>query len=360
VPNRPLLFVLLFGLLSGTAVAQPPAENLQTDPPFPQFSPSALVMTGFERVVERPAPAQGGFREAKTGFFLQQARLKLEGDLNKQVRLNLSVDLADAIDPALSGTDLKSPPYLRNAFINVRVVPELQFKVGRFKRPFSRLELTGAEDLPVRGRGLHSQLAGGEGQWGDRALGLSVHGRIKPIKLRWELAAMDPAWAPDVRREGVDAFARLTYDPLKWLSLGMAGGYKRVALTERTISVKAGTVDIEVIHDRLYALATAQLAQLPFETGTPSSFAFIGMASYDIPITTEFALQPAGFFEYADAHGEYLQTEAIRIVAGLNGVFFDQLRVMPQVELVNPLGTVSEYNPWVAKTAYYLLFSLKV
>lgn len=317
-------------------------------------------MTGFERVVERPTLSQGGFREENTGFFLQQARVKLEGQLSDPVGFEVSLDLADAMTPAVSTGDLTSPPYIRNALIDVRVVRELKFKAGRFKRPFSRLELASAGDLPIRGRGLFSDLAGEEGQWGDRSLGFSAYGRFKAAHLRWELAAMDPTWAPDVRRRGVDVFARLTYDPFKWLSVGVAGGYKTVTLTERTIRAAAGTLDLEVTHKGLYALAAAQFAELPFEAGTPGSFSWVGLLSYDIPLSPDLVLQPAAFFEYADAHAKYLQTEAVRVVGGTNVILFEQLRIMPQLEVVNPLGQVSEFNPWAAKTAYYLLLSLEI
>jgi hypothetical protein len=41
---------------------------------------------------------------------------------------------------------------------------------------------------------------------------------------------------------------------------------------------------------------------------------------------------------------------------GLNAVVLDgHLRVMPQVEIVRPLGTASAQNPWLSSEAYYVM-----
>ncbi len=345
-----------------TAPATPPTtdEKPEKKDKYPEFSTSARLMTGFEHNRVRPDASQGVTDFEETGFFVQQARVKLKGKLNKLASFNFSADLSDGINPAISAVDLKQPEYMRNAFINLRFRRALQLRLGHFKRPYSRLELRGAGDLQVRGRGLINDLAVEDSRWGGRALGMMLHGKFKHPRLSWYLGVSNPTWEADLTRKGIDVLGRVTYNPLRWLSLGVGGGHKSVELANQQVQTNAGTFDVEIKHSGFYFMTEAQLAQLAFELDTPTGFGFVALTSYDIKLTKNYTLQPALFGEYADAHSEFTETEAIRTVAGINSVLFEQLRIMPQVELIRPLGDVSALNPWLNTTAFYLLVSLEV
>src|SRR5688500_12609668 len=170
--------------------ATPPAE-----PEGPKFVWQGRVMTGFELDKSRPSDEQNGERVTDYGFFLDQARLSLEAEWD-DLSIDVSGDLADAIRPKTSSAAFNKPPYLRNAYLNYRVHKAFRIRAGRFKRPMSALELTSSGDLPFRGRGLTNELILEDGQWGDRALGLMLYGRL-PGKLRWHVSATNPSWAPD-------------------------------------------------------------------------------------------------------------------------------------------------------------------
>jgi hypothetical protein len=61
--------------------------------------------------------------------------------------------------------------------------------------------------------------------------------------------------------------------------------------------------------------------------------------------------------EWTDTDGDISQDEAVRALGGLNFLFFDEaLRVMPQVEVVRPLGEVT-LRSHVKRETYYLMVS---
>ena len=145
------------------------AQELTLEPETPAVDPNAPVLvwegrviTGFEVERERPSEEQGGTPVTDYGFFLDQARLSLEGEW-KDLQLDISVEIGDAIRPKTSSAALRQPPYLRNAYLNYRVHKAFRIRAGRFKRPFSGLELTSTRDLPFRGRGLGNELIVEEG-----------------------------------------------------------------------------------------------------------------------------------------------------------------------------------------------------
>jgi len=342
------------------------AQELSVEPEEPQPDPDALkfvwearVMTGFELERERPSSEQNGEPETDYGFFLSQARLGLEaewGDLD----LDISADLGDAIRPRTSAAAFNKPPYLRNAYINYRFHKAFRVRAGRFKRPFSGLELTSSGKLPYRGRGLANDLIVEDAQWGDRALGVMLWGRL-PGKVRWSASVSNPSWAPDgdVEANGIDVFARAEWEPIKAIELGASVGHKLEARTSRDVHGNAASIDATLKLAGLRIAFDAMIAELTREAvqgaDVPTAYAVTGYASYQIPLGGDYALEPALLGEYAEANAEYSRTEAVRMVAGLNFRVAERLRIMPQVDIVRPLGTAAAINPWQSSETYYVM-----
>jgi hypothetical protein len=320
-------------------------------------------MTGFELERVRPAEAQGGRDTTDYGVFLDQARLELQAEAG-MLSAEISADLADAIRPETSAAGFDQPPYLRDAYLNVRFAKAVRLRAGRFKRPYSRLELRSSGKLPIRGRGLSNSVIVEDAQWGDRALALMLWGKLKG-KLTYYVSASNPDWAPDADLEanGVDALARVEWQPSDALSLGINGGHKFRVEPGEDVQANAAGIDARLHTGALDLLADAILAQLPAATGAaastdkPWAYGLVALGTYDIALGAPWTLQPVLSFEYADADAEVSQTEAVRVVAGLNLLSSDGLRVMPQVELVRPLGTVSAQNPWEAGERYYVMLT---
>jgi hypothetical protein len=320
-------------------------------------------MTGFERTSETRFAVQTKLTSERYGFFLSQARAQLQGKLSKRIELELSAELADAYDAEVVTTANK-PPYLRDAFLNLRLRRAFQVTLGHFKRPMSALEHRNAGELQVRGRGLTNDLVIEDNAWGGRGLGMQLWGKIKSIRSRWAVGVFDPAWAAQAstRAKGADVLARYSIEPIEGLTLGVNGGLKTLdtpPFDEYETFYAAGG-DVELEFGGLNFLADFLYAQLPQPVSglnAQSSSGVVGLLSYDIPIGQEFALQPVALGEYADASTAHENSETLRTVIGLNLLVHETLRIMPQAEIVRWLGDPSELSPSQG-TAIYLMVSL--
>lgn len=347
------------------------AQEMSLEPATPEPAPEGpvlkwegRVMTGFELERARPSEEQNGERITDYGFFLDQARLSLEGEW-KDLSIDVSGDLADAIRPKTSSAAFNKPPYLRNAYLSYRVHKAFRIRAGRFKRPMSGLELTSSGDLPFRGRGLANGLILEDGQWGDRALGLMLFGRL-PGKLRWYLSATNPSWAPDgdIESNGVDAIARVEWELADIVELGLSLGHKLEVRADTEYNGNAASVDAALNIAGLRVALDAVLGQLVTQATQdvdgPTAYGLVGYATYQIPLGGDFALEPVLLGEYADADSEFSRTEAVRAIIGCNLRVAEHLRVMPQVELIRPLGTAASVNPWSSGETYYLMMTAQL
>jgi hypothetical protein len=312
---------------------------------------------GFEYRARRPAGAQTDPASSAYAFDIRQIRLSARGDLSDQFRANVSFDLADALSPD-PGAGYQSPPYLRTATIEWRPSKELRLRVGRFKRPFSHLELESASTLPILRRGLFNGLALEDRQWGDRAIGMMASGRVAAPKLRWYLSVTNPNWSSTVDSQGVDVTGRVEWGALKGLVLGANAAYKYIELGTDEVHEVAYGGDVALKLGDAHFLIEANDAPRTFETDRPHAFGALFMFNYELPLTSTWGLEPVFFVEYADADTNVLQNESVRLVFGANWLGYDGFRVMPQLELVRSIGDTSADNPWLESERLSLIFSL--
>ena len=323
-----------------------PASAEQDADAYPRWTLGGRVITGWARTREAPQPAQEmGEDTVDKGFVLDQARFKASVRLNPQLRAALSFDL-DAVR-------------MRNAYLNLKLHSAFQLKLGRFKRPFSRLENASIGKLPIRGRGLFNDALIEDANWGDRALGLMLWGKHKRPRLRWYLGIMHPVPLQSPS-QGIDVLARVTYKPVKAFGVGLNGGYKYIKpLVGDRQHLSAVGVDAEVKASGLRLLLEGNLAQNPNPPPVmaaqrePNPFALgvLALASYELPLSESVALQPAIFAEWLDTDLDFSQDEAARLVLGVNLLAWDgMLRLMPQVELVRPLGEVGPRSRVASET----------
>ncbi len=340
-----------------------PQEKTKNETSWPETKLRARIMTGWEYKSERPAETQGRNSSSEQQLFLQQARIGLKARLIKRVIANISAEFSDALRPVETSTDYDEVPYLRNAYINVRIKKAFRIRAGRFKRPFSRLENTSTGSLPFRGRGLSNDLVIEDAQWGDRAIGLMFWGRVRKLGLTWKGSISNPDWDVDndMESSGIDTIGQVIYEPVKWVSVGVNYGHKLIKPRgNRTVNADAFGGDFRLRFGGFRFSAEAFAAQLWEEDNDPFAFGIIGYTSYDFELSRDFVLQPTLFGEYADANSDYTQTEAIRTVIGMNLLCYEDLRVLPQVEIIRSVGEVSSYNPWIAGESFYVLFSLQI
>lgn len=314
-------------------------------------------MAGFEYERERPAGDQLDPPESEYGFVVRQVRLGLRGDLNDQFRVNVSFELADALSPE-TGTSYSSPEYIRTATLDYRPSRAFRFTVGRYKRPFSWIQLESASDLPIIDRGLLNGLAIEDNQWGDRAVGMMASGRVKAAKLRWFLSLTNPAWSSTLETEGVDVLGRVQVDVTKQLRIGLNGGHKYLKFGEENLHDWAIGGDVELKLGAARLAVEGSYMDLPLETDRPQGFGVLALFDYTIPLAPSWSLQPTLFTELADANAAVSQTESVRLAAAVNLLGYQGFRIMPQLSLVRSIGDTSQLNPWLEGETFTLIFSL--
>lgn len=315
----------------------------------------ARLMAGVEHQSERPAGGQTDPAQKEYGFTVRQVRLRIKGDLAELFRVNVSFDLADALDEE---PNPDRPLYVRTATLEYRPSREFRLQVGRFKRPFSHLELESASDLPILRRGLFNDLAIEDNEWGDRAIGVMASGRLKAPKLRWYLSLTNPHWSTSLPTEGTDVMGRVEWTIVKGFVLGANAGYKHITIGDDELDDFAYGGDVSLKLGDAHFVLESNDAALPFETGRPRGRGVLFLFDYELELNPSLALQPAFFAEYADADTEVSQNESLRLVFGVNLLAFSGFRIMPQVDIVRSIGDTSAANPWLESETLSLIFSL--
>jgi hypothetical protein len=329
-----------------------------TEPPLMEIR--MRVIGGFQHEKEDQAP------EAEYGFQLRQVRTAFQLRWKKRWYTRASVDFADGIDPG------NGIPYLRTAVLEYRHSKKLRFTLGRFKRPFSYLELQSTGDLPILNRGLLNDLVIEDGAWGDRGIGAMVSGKYKPAKLAWKFSITNPA--PDnLTTAGLDTIARVQWKPLDLLQFGIHGGNKFLEFDEGRKHFQAVGADVTLRVGGFEWQVEGMVADQPWRSTVVSDagLAYGGTTfmSYTQPLTKHLKLVPVVFAEYADANSAYGRNESVQLQGGLNLVIRDQFRIMPQVRMIRALGEplrsappsspeFTAINPWDDGTRVSLYFSL--
>jgi hypothetical protein len=373
LPHRALFVLVLASCLAhaGFAAAQattpqqepgtqePKADAEEVEPSYPIFDPEARLIGGVERSLEHPRAAQVG-EHSRQPFFLEQARIELDFETSKWLSGSFSAELTD-------------DPVVRDAFVNARVKRWFQVQAGHFKRPMSRIELTSAIKLPFRDRGLFNRALLRQAEWGNRALGVMLWGKLRKPDLQWNLAVTNSAESIGTRRieqiRGADVLGRVEYEPTEWLSVAINGGYKNTEpyLNGPNLSLLAAGGDVRIRAGGLRVVLEAIGAQNPRPPVPPDSrgrkpyaLGLNGYATYDIALGKRAALQPVLAGEWADTDLDLGEDETMRGLGGINVLLFDgAYRIMPQVEIVRPLGEVSARSQ-VKRETYHVMLTAEL
>lgn len=359
-------FVLVVSVSTGAGAQQAPepvgepdstpdAEADEDEIHWPVLTFHARILTGFEVVRLHPDNGQAAVDETQPELFLDQAVVEAEAELSKRIHMEIGFNLRNAT--------------VRDAFVNYRLRNAIQFRLGRFKRPFSRLELRSRGKLPFRDRGLFNDLVLTESGFGGRAIGAMVWGRPTE-SLRYSLAVANPG-AMGSGIEGVDVIARIVYEPAPWLSIGLNAMHK---WTERfadgpNLSLHAVGADARLEIGQLEVVLEADAAQNPNPppvadaaniSRTPWAVGVITYADYAFKLTKKWTLGPVVSLEWMDTDTEYEKDERVRAVIGASWNYKKNLlRIMPQVEITRPVGRANVRGE-VARETFYVLVSSEI
>jgi hypothetical protein len=162
--------------------------------------------------------------EPLDAFSLSSARIQVEWRPETWVEAVVEVE-AEGLADGGGVTDL-----LRDAYIELAPLRWLEVRAGRFKRPFSQIELLPLRRIPAIGRGAANRWVVDRLAYGGRDVGLQIGGRL------WDDARLDYAVGvfngtpTSLVDRGLDGFkdfsARLDARPLRWLSAGLSFSLK--------------------------------------------------------------------------------------------------------------------------------------
>ena len=163
----------------------------------------------------------------ENAFGIDMARVKFDWRQGKLVRGVLQLDV-DQLQKSASKTAV-----LRDAYVKVAPMQYLQFRMGQFKRPFSRVELRSRGRLETIHRGVSNAWLIEELEYGERDLGFQVEGRLGENDLVEFAAGVFNGSGKNTVEEDPDGskdfVGRVELRPLDLLSLGINGSYKQLA-----------------------------------------------------------------------------------------------------------------------------------
>ena len=334
------------------AAAEAPAEP---EPEYPLLRFKGRIMTGVEVEREHPENGQAPADETQAEWFLEQAVIEAEAQLSKRLDVELGFNVRTQT--------------LRDAWINYRVEDEFQVRVGRFKRPFSRLELRSRGKLPFRERGLFNDEVLSQHGFAGRTLGGMIWGKATD-QLRYYVAGTSPTEI-GTGIEGVDIIARVVYEPIPELSFGVNGLHKwserfadgedlSVSGVGADARFELGPLDVHLEFDAVQNPGPPAAPGATDPSRTPWALGFIAWGEYAFKLSKKWTIAPVVVFEWMDTDTEYSQDETVRAVIGLSWNYRKNfLRVMPQVEIIRPLGEASTRSE-VASETYYVMVATDI
>ena len=182
--------------------------------------------------------------------------------------------------------------------------------------------------------------------------------------MSWAFSATNDATSG--AQDNLDLHARVTYAPIKLVTVGVGGAMKYVEdFTGFWRHAYGGGADVTLKHKGLRVGVEADLAQdwsyqeMTGERVNPNILGTLGYLSYAIELSNDWVLQPAATFEYTDTNMLYGQSESIRAVGNFNVSWTDQLMLRPQVEWVHPVGGTT-LNQFIESQVYGLWLQVQI
>lgn len=276
-----------------------------------------------------------GVDEFHNEFFVKRARFKALWYPTDWLTGVIQIDAAEVL--VLGGSILK------DAFIHISPLEEIQIRVGQFKKPFSGLELRSSGKLLLINRGPGNDLIMEDLGFGDRDLGVQLSGRlIKSVKLEYSLGAFNGS-GPNIADPGnsKDIVARLQMKPVKQLALGANGSVKFFDDTTDNQPPRGWATGLDIrlkpggFH--FYAeglVGTNHLAYRYSSTVTaddpPMFIDALGVVAYRFvfPIYWRFAIEPAFKFEFLEPDATIVDDEIMVFTPGINTYFGKYFRLM--------------------------------
>ena len=195
--KKTAIFILSLFLLNGITCAQGDEDK-------PVSAGSLLNLSGHVHTMYSSG------EDSIDGFRIRRARLKLKGEILKNLHYNLQIDAVKS-------------PCLLNATVEFPFFPLANLVFGQFKVPFSRENLTSSSSLDTinRSQTVERLCPGRDIRSSGRDIGLAVNGRFKNLEYTLGIFNCSGINQQD-NNENKDISARVVFSPFESLSLGIS------------------------------------------------------------------------------------------------------------------------------------------
>jgi hypothetical protein len=274
-------------------------------------------------------------------FSINRARVALRWNQSRLIDGQLEFELAEE---EAAGSTISGWAPLRDAFVRVSPDRALRVRMGQFKKPFGRLRLASVRELQLVRRGIVDDWIVETLGYGDRDLGLQVEGRLgRTPEFGYALGVFNGSGLnqKDTDLNGAKDFVgRVEFAPVRWLSIGLDGSYKRFDLNTHpgypTNHGVMGGADFAIQTAGLYVLGEGMYGDNYLSLYGYPSWSLLLMAAYKIPLTSWWglALEPVVKGELLKVEAELVRSHFVSGTLGANLHIGKYLRLMFQDEAV--------------------------
>lgn len=288
--------------------------------------------------------------ETRSEFLVEMARVKFSLKAGKRIRGVLQTELSGLVGDEQPGASL------RNAYVQYKLFPELKLRMGQFKRPFSRTELTSRYALPLTTRGVGNHWLDDQGYLG-RDIGFQVAGRFKlPSRLEYSLGVFNGSGMN--RREldengAKDASGRLEWEPVEGVTVAAHASLK-MADTGSYTDDRPGTAwsaggDIVLSRFGLTLWLEGAWFQNSRDDGIADGWWTMALVTYDwkLPGTSKLVLEPVLGAEVLvpTTAGSFSDQRVLAFTPGLNLKVGHHMKLLVQGRFVEPGAASSSDTP---------------
>jgi phosphate-selective porin O/P len=267
-----------------------------------------------------------------SGFRIKRARIDGRWDPLDWARLVLESEFAGSLD--FSG-EQGAAVQLKDAYGRFKVHPALMFRVGYFKKPFSRLKMTSPFELFLPVRGLLNEQAvtsTRHGGFGGRDVGAMVSGKFLEIaRLRYYLGVFSgPRFIDGIEESNKDFVGRIQVRPFSGLRVAISASHKMYHFKEGATLTGQPLTRSEKYTANLFG-ADARYKIENFTFLAEGAFGdnvnlgpghllwgFHATAAYAVSLGDDLVLTPAVMLELFDPSDQDEVDPAIRLAEALN------------------------------------------
>lgn len=274
--------------------------------------------------------------EPSHSFRMRNARLRLNWEQGDLFDAQIEAEFAD------EEQSISAWAPLRDAYVRVKPLDALRFRVGQFKKPVSGLELTARSTLALVERGLSNDWLVEELRYGDRDIGLQVEGRFGDVpRLNYAVGVFN---GTGLNRDETDLngskdiAARVDADIVYGINVGVNVSHKRfdqgVVAEGYPPGATLGGADFTLEIERATIYGEGMYAMNYLSRDNADSWSLLLLGAYKIPLTDQWgiALEPLAKGEILKVEDHIIDGHVWTATAGANLHVGSNFRLMVQGE----------------------------